>query len=149
MLRSTYAELPTLRELLTAQQSCRYKVKLLSKFSYIVSCCHSPVTPVVTSSSAMYTTNETTPVTFQCSSTGIPTPSISWYRNGTALTPRSDPRVTVGSPSQQLLSPVLYQVTQTLTITNTADTDSGNYSCVGSNTAGTDTALFTLVVQSK
>ena len=85
----------------------------------------------------------------QCSSTGIPTPSISWYRNGTALTPRSDPRVTVGSPSQQLLSPVLYQVTQTLTITNTADTDSGNYSCVGSNTAGTDTALFTLVVQSK
>ena len=105
--------------------------------------------PVILSSEESYITNETTPVTFQCSSTGIPTPSISWYRNGTALTPSSDPLVTVGSPSQQLLSSGLYQVTQTLTITNTADTDSGNYSCMGNNTAGTDTALFTLVVQSK
>ena len=149
MLLSTYAELPTLRELLTAQHSCLYKVKLLSNFSYKKSFCHSLVAPVVTSSSATYTTNETTLVTFQCSSIGIPTTTISWYRNEAALTPSSDPRVTVGSPSQQLLGPALYQVTQTLTITNTADADSGNYSCVGSNTAGTDTALFTLVVQGK
>ena len=102
----------------------------------------SPVLFEVASSEPVYTTNEMTPVTFRCTSTGIPVPSISWYRNGTALTPSSDPRVSVGSPSQQLLSSGLYQVTQTLTITNTADTDSGNYSCAGTNTAGTNTALF-------
>ena len=96
-----------------------------------------------------YTTNETRPVTFQCSFTGIPVPSITWYRNGSALTPSSDPRVSVGSPSQQVLSSGLYQVTQNLTITNTTDTDSGNYSCVGNNTAGSDSDEFGLVVQSK
>ena len=123
---------------------CMVSITRLCYFTWF-----SAVIPSIVSNNSVYTTNETTPVTFQCSSTGIPAPSISWYRNGTALTPSSDPRVTVGSSSQQLLSSGLYQVTQTLTITNTADTDSGNYSCVGSNTAGTDTALFTLIVQSK
>ena len=107
------------------------------------------VASTIYSSFDLYTANETTPVTFQCTSTGVPTPSITWYRNGAALTSSSDPRVSVGSPSQQLLSSGLYQVTQTLTITNTADNDSGNYSCAGTNTAGTNTALFVLVVQSK
>ena len=109
----------------------------------------SPVLFEVTSSEPVYTTNETRPVTFQCTSTGIPVPSITWYKNGTALTPSSDPRVNVGSPSQQVLSSGLYQVTQNLTITNTTDTDSGNYSCAGTNIAGTNNDGFRLVVQSK
>ena len=100
----------------------------------------------IISSQSVYNTNETSPVTFQCTVTSNPSSDISWYRNGAVLIPSNDPRVSVG---QQLVSSGLYQVTQTLTITNTTDTDSGNYSCVGNNTAGTDTALFALVVQSK
>ena len=90
-----------------------------------------------------------TPVTFQCTATGIPIPSFTWYRNESSLVPSSDPRITVGSPSQQLLSSGLYQVVQTLTIDNTTDNDSGNYSCVGDSIAGTDTEVFELIVQSK
>ena len=103
----------------------------------------------IISSQSVYTTNETSTVTFQCTVTSNPSSDISWYRNGAALIHSSDPRVSVGSPSQQLVSSGLYQVTQTLTITNTTNTDSGNYSCVGNNTAGTDATLFALVVQSK
>ena len=103
----------------------------------------------ITSSQSVYTANETNPVTFQCTVTSSPSSDITWYRNGAALTSSSDPRVSVGSPSQQLLSSGLYQVTQTLTITNSTDTDSGNYSCMGNNTAGSETAAFMLVVQCK
>ena len=105
------------------------------------------VATTIYSSFDLYTANETAPVTFQCTSTGVPTPSITWYRNGSALTPSSDPRVSVGSPIQQLLSSGLYQVTQTLTITNTTATDSWNYSCAGTNIAGTNNDGFRLVVQ--
>ena len=130
---------------LTVQgKACDYNCALR-----IIFLCHFAVTPVANSTGTVYVTNETAPVTFQCTSTGIPTPSITWYRNGAALTPSSDPRVSVGSPSQQLVFAGLYQVTQTLTITNTTDTDSGNYSCAGTNTVGTDTTQFSLVVQSR
>ena len=102
--------------------------------------------PEISSSEQTYVTNETTSAVFQCSVTGIPAPSISWYRNGVPL---AHSRVSVGSPSQQLLSSDLYQVTQTLTITETVDSDSGNYSCMGTNAAGNDTAQFGLIVQRK
>ena len=103
----------------------------------------------ITPSQSVYVTNETYPVTFQCTATSTPSSDITWYKNGTVLSSSSDPRITVGSPSQQLLSSGVYQVTQTLTITNTADSDSGNYSCVGNNSVGTQSATFTLVVQCK
>ena len=107
------------------------------------------MTPIIASFDSTYVTNEMLAVTFQCTATGIPAPSIIWYRNSTDLSSSSDPRIEVGSPSQQLLSSGVYQVTQTLIITNTADSDSGNYSCVGNNTAGNDTVQFQLIVQSK
>ena len=107
------------------------------------------MTPQISSSTNTYTSVEASPVVFQCTATGIPTPSITWYRNGTVLSSISDPRITVGSPSQQLLSSGVYQVTQTLTITNTADSDSGNYSCVGNNSVGMDTSAFVLSVRGK
>ena len=103
--------------------------------------------PEISSSNQTYVTNEMTPVVFQCSVTGIPAPSVTWYRDGIPL---DHSRVSFGSPiQQQLVSSGLYQVTQNLTITNTTDTDSGNYSCVGTNAAGNNTALFELVVQRK
>ena len=100
----------------------------------------------ITPSQSVYTTNETSPVMFQCTATSFHVSGINWYRNGVAL---SDPRVTVGSSSHQLLSSGLYQVTQTLSITNTTDTDSGNYSCMANNTAVSQSATFLLVVQCK
>ena len=107
------------------------------------------VIPVINSSNNTYITNEMTPVTFQCTVTGIPSPNITWYRNGSSLLPSSDPRITVSPPNQQLLSSGLYQVVQTLTINNTADSDSGNYSCVGNNTVGMETVDFELIVRSE
>ena len=86
---------------------------------------------------------------FQCTATGIPTPDINWYRNGTVLSHSGDFRILVSSPSQQLLLTGVYQVTQTLTITNTTVSDSGNYSCVGNNGIGIDTSTFVLTVRGK
>ena len=107
------------------------------------------VIPNITSLNSIYVTNETSPVTFQCTATGIPTPSIIWLKGGIVLSSNSDPWIVIGSPNQQLLSSGVYQVTQTLTITNTADSDSGNYLCVGNNIAGSSTDQFELIVQSK
>ena len=106
----------------------------------------SSVVPNITSQ-ASYITNEMTPVTFQCTATGIPIPIITWYRNGSSLSSSSDPRITVGPPTQQLLSSGLYQVVQTLTINNTADSDSGNYFCVGNNAVRSSSANFNLTVR--
>ena len=105
--------------------------------------------PNITSLNSIYVTNETSPVTFQCTATGIPSPSIIWLKGGTALSSSSDPRITLGSLSEQLLPSGVYQVTQTLTIINTTDSDSGSYLCVGNNDAGSDTDQFQLIVQSK
>ena len=121
---------------------CMVSIARLCYFTWF-----SAVVPSIASNNSVYITNETTPVTFQCSSTGIPAPSISWYRNGTALV--NSTRISISSPFTAVLALDLYQVTQTLTITNTADSDSGNYSCVGNNTAGTDSNGFELTVQSK
>ena len=94
----------------------------------------------------IYVTNETNPVTFQCTTTGIPTPSITWYRDGAILLPSKDSRITNFSKQLMLFSG-LYQVTQSLTINTTTDHDSGNYSCVANNTVSSDTATFELKVQ--
>ena len=86
---------------------------------------------------------------FQCTATGIPAPDINWYRNGTVLSYSGDSQILVSSPSQQLLSSGVYQVTQTLTIANTTVSDSGYYSCVGNNSVGMDTSTFVLTVRGK
>ena len=96
----------------------------------------------------MYTTNESTLVTFQCSVTGIPSPVITWYRNG-ALLPGGDPRISVGVATEGQLSSGVYEVMQNLVIESTVDSDSGTYSCSGSNAAGNDTDSFQLAVQCK
>ena len=90
-----------------------------------------------------------TPVIFNCTATGNPSPNITWYKNGSSLLPSSDPRITVGPPREKLLSSGLYQVVQNLTINNTADRDSGSYSCVCNNTGGMGTQEFDLIVGSK
>ena len=47
-----------------------------------------------------YTVNEADTVTFECSATGIPLPTITWLRNGMELNTMTDSRVTVGDPME-------------------------------------------------
>ena len=105
------------------------------------------VSPMVTSvypfSSQMnYTVNMTNEVTFECVATGIPPPSITWYRNGTELD-SNDTCVT--------FKDLIFEITRTLTLVMTEDGDSGIYKCRASNeaTPGEDSMAFELIVQSK
>ena len=112
----------------------------------IIDLSHS-VAPTINSSNELVIVNEFDSASFQCNTTGIPIPGISWFGNGTRLL--NIGRISISLPLENSLQFNLYQVTQTLTITNTADSDSGNYSCVGNNSVGMDTSTFVLVVRSK
>ena len=107
-----------------------------------------PVIPDVVSSQTVYIVNETDTVTFQCTTAGIPSPTLSWF-NGSAALNDSDSRVTIGDAGSQLLTSLLYQVTQNVTILNANSDDNGSYSCLAGNSAGTDEAIFELVVRSE
>ena len=104
-----------------------------------------------------YTINETSPVTFECSASGIPAPTISWFRvvqnvstilnNGTQsliLPPQVDN--TYGLPGGRGTA---FLVTSTLTIPATQDEDSGQYACQAVNDFGNETREFELIVQGK
>ena len=117
------------------------------------------VTPIVTSvypevGQMNYTVNDTDTVTFECSATGIPPPTITWLRNGMELNATTDSRVTVGDPMEMDFTRdndgvTVSMVTCTLNLINTTDGDSGMYFCMVTNDAdpGTDTEEFELIVQ--
>ena len=104
----------------------------------------------------VYTVNETDPVTFTCSATGIPPPVITWMRNGVTLDRNVDSRISLSNPSDP--EPVLIpggnisSVSRTLTISITRDNDSDAYTCVASNGNSMTpnvTQNFELVVQGR
>ena len=117
------------------------------------------VTPIVTSvypevGQMNYTMNETDTVTFECSATGIPHPTITWLRNGMELNDMTDSRVTVGDLMKMDFTrandgETVSIVTRTLNLINTTDGDSGMYTCMATNDAdpGTDTEEFELFIQ--
>jgi len=84
-----------------------------------------------------YTVNQTDPVVFMCSATGIPPPEITWMRNGVLLNENLDPRISLSNPSDPEVFPTadgnIYFVSRNLTISNTRDSDSSTYTCVASN----------------
>ena len=101
-----------------------------------------------------YTVNERGTVTFECSATGIPPPTITWLRNGMELNDTTNSRVTVDDPMEMDLprdndGETVSIVTRTLNLINTTDDDSGMYTCMATNDAdpGTDTEEFELIVQ--
>ncbi len=104
-----------------------------------------------------YTVNEGDPVTFNCSASGIPAPTISWLRvsqDGSA-TNINDIRFLI-SQSQVDGNYELsggrgtsFLVTSQLAISTTQDEDSDQYRCLTENDVRNTTREFELVVQSK
>ena len=119
------------------------------------------VTPVVISvypevGQMNYTVNETDTVTFECSATGIPPPTITWLRNGRELNDTTDSRVTIQDATEMNVNrdndgDTVTMVVHTLNFINTTDSDSGTYICMSSNDAnpGSDMENFQLIVQSE
>ena len=99
-----------------------------------------------------YTVNMGDVVTFQCVATGIPAPSITWFRNGTEL---SNSRVTLGDLSESSAmdgdGEMILQISRTFNLSMTEDGESGSYECRASNgaTPGEDSESFEVIVQSK
>ena len=119
--------------------------------------CIFPVTPEVTSvypdpNQLNYTVDMGDTVNFVCVATGIPAPSITWFRDGTEL---NGARVTINSPDVMSvldgMGDTIYQSTRTLSLGMTEDGDSGGYECRASNAAmpGENQTSFDLIVQSK
>ena len=82
----------------------------------------------------VYTVNETDPVTFTCSATGIPPPEITWMRNGVILNESVDSRISLSDPETVPTGGGnIISVSHTLNISTTRDNDSGPYTCVASN----------------
>ena len=100
---------------------------------------------------ANYTVNATETVTFKCSATGIPAPTITWLSDGMIL---NNSRVTIRmtnvvSYSRSSDGQTVWRVTRTLELANTVDADSGTYTCNATNSAGSAEEQFELIVQSK
>ena len=107
-----------------------------------------------------YVVNETFAVTFMCNATGIPPPTIQWYRDQTLLsgTMGSDfsgtelnSRVVVNEPTIESSLGEVSSVSRSLTVMNAMDGDTGTFSCEATNEAmgGIDTEEFELFVQGK
>ena len=103
-----------------------------------------------------YTVNMGDVVIFQCVATGIPAPSITWFRNGIELSSAADSHVTLGDLSEATsvadnAGDMILQISRMLALSMTEDDDSGSYECRASNNAtnGSDTESFELIVQSK
>ena len=100
---------------------------------------------------ANYTVNETETVTFECLATGIPAPTITWLSDEMVL---NNSRVTIRmrnvvSYNRSSDGQTVWRVTRTLELVNTVDADSGTYTCIATNSAGSAEEQFELIVQSK
>ena len=113
------------------------------------------MTPEVTSV-MNYTVDLGDTATFQCVATGIPAPTITWFRGGVELN-ESNSQVMLNAPSTTMVmstsitGEMVYEVTRTLTLSMSRDEDSGTYQCRTTNAAmpGMDTMDFELIVQSE
>lgn len=84
--------------------------------------------PVITTQPVSQTVASLGSVTFSVAASGSPTPTIQWFRNGTALAGATQ---------------------NTLALSNVSSTDAGNYLAVASNSAGSATSnTATLTVES-
>ena len=80
----------------------------------------------------LYIVNEFQPIVFVCGATGIPAPTVNWYRNDVILNEATNNRVSIAPPSITQPDDV-FSVLHTLTIDSTRDSDSDTYTCVADN----------------
>ena len=106
------------------------------------------VKPQITSSQDIYTVNEFSLVSFQCSAIGIPIPSITWYRNN-IISNETDSRISIKRTEPNHLSSLEFETNQTLTITGVQDNDTDVYSCMASSDIANDSTTFDLIVHCK
>ena len=99
-----------------------------------------------------YVVNVNNPVRFECTATGIPPPTIQWFRDGVLLSSG----VVLSEPSQTMVpapmgTGMIYKVERTLTF-NTTASDTDTYTCEASNinvVQPTAAQIFTLIVQGR
>ena len=117
--------------------------------------CIPTVVPVITYPPDNFTlvVNEGMSVTFTCNATGIPAPTIMWFRNNAEFNTTTNSRVRINDPTDPVIvsSPTgnVSSVSRGLMISDTMDPDSGTYSCVASNGVGSIEQEFELFVGSK
>ncbi|XP_076093735.1 hemicentin-1-like isoform X1 [Mytilus galloprovincialis] len=75
---------------------------------------------------------QNTPLVINCPISGVPTPNITWYKDGEVIS--SSYHVTISANGRRL------------TVTDTQVDDSGSYKCVGENTAGKEEKTFLVKV---
>ena len=94
------------------------------------------VPPEFTAHPHSQTSMQGSSVTFSCDANGIPEPTFSWSKDGSAVT--ADNRISLSADNKQL------------SLTNVNRTDSGEYRCVAANSVGTVYSnASTLTVQGK
>ena len=100
--------------------------------------------------------NQSDPVTFVCVATGIPAPTIQWYR-GNMLLSGTNSRITINDTVSSMPFGDVASVGSSLSIDSTRGSDSGTYRCVATNNLinindieiGIDEDNITLFVQGK
>ncbi|XP_066297792.1 receptor-type tyrosine-protein phosphatase S-like isoform X1 [Branchiostoma lanceolatum] len=86
-------------------------------------------------------------VTFRCTGRGVPAPTVVWHHNGDVITPGDGISINV---TDRGLEGEQHVVHSTLNITSARRQDNGQYVCISSNVAGSDTSQeATLVVQER
>ena len=113
------------------------------------------VVPVITipAESGVYVVNETFPVTFMCTATGFPPPTIQWLRGDFLLDPSTNDilssRFQLADAIVNRTVGVVSVVMRTLIINSALDSDNGTYTCQANNSAvsGEDQDSFELYVQ--
>ncbi|XP_071947832.1 hemicentin-1-like [Antedon mediterranea] len=96
------------------------------------------VQPEIIDQTQVYDVNEQTSVTLSCSSSGIPSPQITWMKDGKEVV-----EATRGDMESRF---EIDQSAGTLTIHNAIESDTGIYVCTVSNPAGITSKEITLLV---
>ena len=76
-----------------------------------------------------------------CEANGFPLPTISWTHNGTMVDPETSDDITITEVTSMDV-----EKTSTLTVTNTALNDSGDYVCVVTSAPFTDVSSDSVLV---
>lgn len=83
-------------------------------------------------------------VVLTCTAFGIPSPTVSWYREDSLL--MNDTRVSIDTEDTTDENENTF-VASTLRISSTEESDSGSYNCSVDNGVGSDSTTFELTVR--